>query len=121
MHQRVADVAAAEQGQRPGRGEALPQGWHIGTAHTLETQMHHAAAALAQARAQRITHDGLAVACPQPRARLRNRLELQMAAADGADHDLSAKTAIQVPVSRGDRPCVASTVTSTAGSLTSRA
>ena len=56
VDQRPADVAAAEQGHRcERRREPRLQRCDVGSADALEAQAHHAAAALAQARAQRDT------------------------------------------------------------------
>ena len=87
LSQRMADVTAAKERDRHAlRVQPQAQRRNAGGADTLQTQMHHAAAALAQRGAQRHAHDfGGFITLPcQQFMRTCNRLVFEMPATDGA-------------------------------------
>jgi hypothetical protein len=114
-HDGPADMAAAEQGDRVQRHrQPALQRWRVGRRDALVAQVHHAAAALAQAGPERIA----------PHLRHRAALASSSRAAAMASNSsrpppmvpatACGATSIQAPVSRGPEPCTLSTVTSTA-------
>ena len=89
--------------------ELVAHGGHIGAADALETKLHHAAAALAERRTEREVARASMTAPASARLAIPDCLELELAAANGADRIAVGKHRHPGPTSRGAEPCVEST------------